>query len=376
MTRRTDGAIVRRVMPAISSARARPRLHEHLPDPPRCLQLAELPTPVERAPWLDTPGAEAWIKRDDRSSALYGGGKVRKLEWALANAPYDGPEGITSIGGTGSNHLVALAIFLHSLGRRLHAIVFDQPIDDHVLHNLGTVASLGSTFSYYPRRWMLPIAYLARWLRPRPDRGTFMEPGASTPLACFGFVEAGLELAAQIAAGELPRPSTIFITGGTGGASAGLALGLSIAGVSTHLHVVSAVEPVLYNRPLMRAKLRAVHATLRRHGLAGPARAGRRLGDAGVTWTLDHRFVGAGYGARTAAGTEAAARAAEHGISLDGTYTSKCAAALACADLRGPVLFWHTHAATDLHPLVRPGWEARLPPRLRTKIEAAQAAIP
>ena len=65
-------------MPATSPVRPRPRLHEHLPDPPRCLQLADLPTPVERAPWLDVPGSEAWIKRDDRSSALYGGGKVRK----------------------------------------------------------------------------------------------------------------------------------------------------------------------------------------------------------------------------------------------------------------------------------------------------------
>src|SRR5690606_4518920 len=102
----------------------------------------------------------------------------------------------------------------------------------------------------------------------------------------------------------------------------------------------------------------------------------RRLAQAGVTWTLDHRFVGAGYGARTDAGAEAAARAAEHGVHLDGTYTSKCAAALAAADASGPVLFWHTHAATDLNPLVRPGWEARLPPRLRGKIEAAQAAIP
>lgn len=352
--------------------RARPRLHEHLPDPPRCLQLADLPTPVERAPWLDTAGAEAWIKRDDRSSGLYGGGKVRKLEWALANPPYAGPEAITSIGGTGSNHLVALAIFLHHLGRRLHAIVFDQPITDHVLHNLGTVASLGSTFSYYPRRWMLPAAYVARWLRPRPERGVFMEPGASTPIACLGFVEAGLELATQIAAGEIPRPNTIFITGGTGGASAGLAIGLAIAGVKAHLHVVSAVEPILYNRPLMSAKLRAVHRVLRRAGLPGPASVRKQLTEAGVTWSLDHRFVGQGYGFATTEGREAAVRASEHGVHLDGTYTSKCAAALHVTEARGPVLFWHTHAATDLRPLVAPGWEARLPPRLRAKIEAAQ----
>ncbi|MBL4686711.1 MAG: D-cysteine desulfhydrase family protein, partial [Nannocystaceae bacterium] len=85
---------------------------EHLSSPPRCLDLAQLPTPVQRAPWWDADGREAWIKRDDLSSSLYGGGKVRKLEFALANAPFNGQDSITSSGGLGSNHLVALALYL------------------------------------------------------------------------------------------------------------------------------------------------------------------------------------------------------------------------------------------------------------------------
>jgi hypothetical protein len=56
--------------------------------PPARLALADLPTPVERAPWLDGAGVEVWIKRDDRTSGLYGGGKVRKLEWLLASDKY------------------------------------------------------------------------------------------------------------------------------------------------------------------------------------------------------------------------------------------------------------------------------------------------
>ena len=39
-------------------------------------------TVTKRAPWLDVGGAEVWIKRDDQSSRLYGGGKVRKLDEA------------------------------------------------------------------------------------------------------------------------------------------------------------------------------------------------------------------------------------------------------------------------------------------------------
>lgn len=349
--------------------RKAPRLSSVL-SAPRCLALADLPTPVERAPWLDTRHAEAWIKRDDLSSPIYGGGKVRKLEWALANPPFDGPQPVISMGGIGSNHLVALALFLHHLDRRLHAIVFDQTPTEHALHNLATVASQDASFWYYPRRWQLAFAYLRLWLGRTPDGGIFMEPGASTPLACFGFVEAGLELAVQIDGGELPAPATIFITGGTGGASSGLALGLGLAGISTRLHVVSAVEPALNNRFLMAAKLRAVHAELRRHGLEGPKSATRRLRDAGVHWQLDHRFVGEGYGVPSAEGTEAARLADEHGVHLDPTYTSKCVAALRAADARGPVLFWHTHGHTDLRPFIAPDWRERLPERLRRSLPA------
>ena len=50
--------------------------------PPR-LVLASLPTPVEALPWIE--GGSVWIKRDDQSSSLYGGGKVRKLEWILGD---------------------------------------------------------------------------------------------------------------------------------------------------------------------------------------------------------------------------------------------------------------------------------------------------
>ena len=60
-----------------------PRLAEALP----YAALADLPTPVER---LDRLGAEfavgqLFIKRDDQTGALFGGNKVRKLEFLLGN---------------------------------------------------------------------------------------------------------------------------------------------------------------------------------------------------------------------------------------------------------------------------------------------------
>jgi CubicO group peptidase (beta-lactamase class C family) len=49
------------------------------------VSLGTFPTPVER---LSVPGAaqEVWVKRDDRSGQSYGGNKIRKLEFLLADA--------------------------------------------------------------------------------------------------------------------------------------------------------------------------------------------------------------------------------------------------------------------------------------------------
>jgi 1-aminocyclopropane-1-carboxylate deaminase/D-cysteine desulfhydrase-like pyridoxal-dependent ACC family enzyme len=76
---------------------------------------------------------------------------------------------------------------------------------------------------------------------------------------------------------------------------------------------------------------------------------------------IERGFVGSGYGARTAAGTAALARAAELGVELEPTYTAK---AFACVlelveRLRGTrrarplrIVYWHTHSAVSLAPLL------------------------
>lgn len=348
------------------SVNERPLLRR-LARPPHCLDLADLPTPVERAAWWDEDGREVWVKRDDLSSELYGGGKVRKLELALANPPYDGVEPITSSGGLGSNHLVALALYLQRMNRRLHAIVFDQPMTEHVRQNLAVLASLDTTFWYVRQRWELPLTWGAYYAMRRREHGVYMTPGASTPLAALGFVNAGLELAAQIEAGELPKPGTIFITGGTGGACAGLSIGLAMAGISTHVRIVSAVEPALFNAGWLHMRLWETHRELVKHGWSGPG-VRTLLRKAGVRWSTDHAQVGDCYGAPTAEGRRIAMRAAEHGLHLDPTYTSKCAAALSRWRGRGPVLFWTTHASNDLRRHIVESWPARLPPRLRRHV--------
>lgn len=340
--------------------------------PPARLALADLPTPVQRSPWLDTPTAEVWIKRDDQTSRVYGGGKVRKLEWLLASPRYAGDGPVLSMGGVGSHHLLALALFLRTQGREAHALTFDQVFTPHVRATLAALASAGARVWSVQSRASLPWALLGYHVWDRPARtGVWMPAGGSSGVGGLGFVEAGLELGRQIDAGELPRPATIYMTGGSAASSAGLALGLGLAGVSTHLRIVSAVEPVFlapwsWGRMVGKIWGTLVEAGLHRE-LAVDGWPGL-LRRAKVSWSIDHSQLGGGYAVPTPAGERSVALAQLHGCMLETTYTGKCAAALQAdlADGRaGPVLLWNTHAGTDLGTLATPGWEQKLSARLR-----------
>lgn len=356
-------------------------LSPFLSAPPRRFALASLPTPVEPAPWIGGDGVQVFVKREDRTSPIYGGGKVRKLEWLLANPPYDDGRPIVSIGGIGSHHLLAVALFLREQGRTLHAWCFDQVPTRHTLQDLAALVSVGGQLWPVKTRLRLPLAALAyyTWARPA-QRGVYMPPGGTTGLGCLGFVEAGLELAQQVADGVLPAPAALYITGGTCGSSAGVALGLALAGLPVRLSVVSALEPLYVNDGTFKRTLSAAFRALVDAGLRSDLAALGPVGllaRAGVTWSMDHAQVGPGYAVPTPAGEAVVALGAAAGLPLETTYTGKCLAALrsdlAAGKVRGPVVFWSTQAATDLRPLIAPGWQERLPARLRRRLAAAGA---
>ena len=79
--------------------------------------LVNAPTPVERLESLSSRvGKDIWIKRDDKTSPIYGGNKPRKLEFILADASASGRKELVTGGGLGSNHALATAIFGQSQG--------------------------------------------------------------------------------------------------------------------------------------------------------------------------------------------------------------------------------------------------------------------
>jgi 1-aminocyclopropane-1-carboxylate deaminase/D-cysteine desulfhydrase-like pyridoxal-dependent ACC family enzyme len=322
------------------------------------LRLADLPTPVARLDRLcDCLGRDdLYIKRDDLSSALYGGNKVRKLEFLLGQARRRGASTLLTMGGLGSNHLLATALHGNSLGFRTVGVVFPQPINAGVRRNMAADRGVGAELVQIASKYLLPLS-VAKTLAEvtiKEGRAPLLIPGGgSSPLGALGFVNAGLELAEQVSRGELPEPAALFLPYGTGGTAAGLALGLQLAGLETRVLAVRVIDRLLANRPRMLFFMRALAKFA---GSAGdrldlPAGPGENL-------QIVPGYIGPGYGHRT----RAAERAVElfgrlEGIELEFTYTGKAAAALldCAAWMRGPLLFWNTYSSANIDDWVAKG---------------------
>src|SRR5204863_6183468 len=78
-----------------------------------------------------------------------------------------------------------------------------------------------------------PLIYAAHsdWRRLRPPY--FLTVGGSSALGTLGYVDAALELAAQVERGELPAPTHVLVALGSGGTAAGLVLGFALAGLGS-----------------------------------------------------------------------------------------------------------------------------------------------
>ena len=113
--------------------RSRPALFDAIPGLAGRLPwrpLAHAPTPVERcsaiASWLGRD--DVWMKRDDLISPLYGGNKVRRYEFVLADALERKARTLVTAGGIASTQVMATAILGAHVGLPVRAVLFDQPL--------------------------------------------------------------------------------------------------------------------------------------------------------------------------------------------------------------------------------------------------------
>jgi D-cysteine desulfhydrase len=334
--------------PSIALERRFPELAGRLPR----RSIASLPTPVHRLAALGGAAGidELWVKRDDLTGQPYGGNKVRKLEWLLADALARGHRSVLTTGALGSNHALATTIYARAAGLRVLLVLVPQPITAHVRRALLLDHAYGAAIHAVPsiaaaRRRV--VALLARGVLAR-DRPYLVPTGGSSAIGTLGYVNAALELAEQVAAGDVPEPAAVVVPLGSGGTVAGLVAGLALAGLGTRVVAVR-VTDLLPPSPAFLARL----ANRALAELAGLGAGFPRLVLTPADFVVRSDWLGPGYGAPTPEGVDARRRiAASEGLVVETTYGAKAlAGALALASepaWRGrPLLFWHTYSSAD-----------------------------
>jgi D-cysteine desulfhydrase len=329
-----------------------PALRDALP----CIDLAELPTPLVPLPSrCDGAGAASvHVKCDDLTSAVYGGNKVRKLSLLLGAARARGARSVLTFGGAGSNHALATALFAARLGMRCRSILGPQHNAHSVRRNL--LAALRAGAILCPCAWHDTAGETRRRFFEAADEDgvcpSVIPPGGSSPLGAVGFVDAAFELRAQVRAGALQEPHSIYVASGTMGTCVGLALGLAAAGMSTRVEAVRVTTDPYTGMARARALFRACNSLLSNADPEFP-----QYPFPEDRFRIREDFFGGQYALYTDASADAVRRARQDGgIHLEGTYTGKTFAALlhdaAAGALRGKrVVFWNTHNSRDMAAL-------------------------
>lgn len=251
-----------------------------LPNLPRRLALAQLPTRILHLPLLSAQlPVDLYMKRDDETGVELSGNKVRKLEFLLAEALEHKADHILTCGGVQSNHGRATAVAARRLG--MDCTLFlrtpdgrpPRAMDGNLLLDrmVGARLRFISPETYAHRSAVLDEE--ARHLRSGGRRPYIIPEGGSNALGSCGYIATIFELVEQMTQGEppalvpwrdrLPRAVTaadrfvfdhvVFATG-SGGTAAGLHLGRHLAGLAMDVWGV----PVCDDRAYFMGRVEAI----------------------------------------------------------------------------------------------------------------------
>jgi len=320
------------------------------------IKIGNFPSRVERLEEMGNAHRfpELYIKRDDCCHSVYGGNKIRKLEYVLADAKSKNRKLLIAVGATGSNQVLATGIHGGGQGFRVMGLMFHQPNAEYLRRNLLLDCHYGVevkyTDSFVGEIFLLFSEYLKAALR--GDRPYYVPGGASSPAGSLGFVNAVYELKEQIEEGLMPEPDYIVAAAGSLGTTAGLELGCRLLGLKTRVLAVGVSTPRVVNPRGLANMVRSICGYMRKHDPDVPE---VRCTENDVTMLMD--YLGDGYAHITELGFATVRDMGRlEGIPLDTTYTGKAlGGGLDWLKRNGEqdkvVLFWDTYNSVDLSEL-------------------------
>jgi len=324
--------------------------------------LATLPTPVTKECLMTARGQRVvTVKHDNLTGDVYGGNKVRKLEFLLGRARDRRAERVATFGTVASNHALATALYASALGLECTCLLSHQSQTPLVAAVLNSHLQIGTEIICLNGKRSERVQIMRRTLQNR--RINLIPAGGSNWLGVVGFVGAALELAGQVSAGELTAPDRLYVANGTMGTAAGLALGLALAGLPTEVQAIRVTPDFVANTRAMQRLIAKTAFVLNHLDTKIP----RNLADR-VRLSFRDEFFAGGY-AMFDDQTERAVSVAgkELNLVLETTYTGKAMAAmlhdLDQTEHQGQsVLFWNTFNSRPLPATAeRPANTSRLP---------------
>ncbi len=311
---------------------------------PRVL-LAHLPTPLEHLPNLSRAigGPNFYVKRDDCSGLGFGGNKVRKLEFLMADALSQNASTIVTMGTLQSNHPPLTAAAACKLGLKCELILEHRvAIDDEEYHRsanvfMDRIYGAGIRLVSGGEDSFGVMESVANEVRQLGEIPYVIPRGGSTPVGALGYVECAREILDQAKHENLTFDYIVHATG-SGGTQAGLLVGLRAVQCDTPVIGIGVNDskPVKTKRVLDLARETSAY-----------------LGIPGIVSSDDViancDYVGAGYGVTTPDMRAALLQVARlEGLLLDPVYSGKGMAGMIDLTIKGffadarNVLFIHT----------------------------------
>jgi len=302
------------------------------------IRLGHYPTPFAKLENISREtGLNLYIKRDDLCGVLFGGNKVRKLEYLLADAKAKGMDVVLTAGGAQSNHAALTAACCKKLGITPVLLLKKRGVTE-TKGNLLLEQFLDAEVRFIDTDSYAEVyaegERLMEELRKKGKRPALIPVGGSIPLGALGYLDAAEEIAEQarvlIPGGKIDH---IVCCSGSGGTHAGLVTGAKKLGVKVTGIVVS-VETDFQNEILQLAR--------------GTARLAGIDADIALDDITLKDYIGPGYAKPSEEGTAAIRFMAEReGIFLDPVYTGKAFAGL--LDLRKKNYFKDDETVVFVH---------------------------
>ncbi len=302
-------------------------------------------------------GVNLYIKREDFSGqSLFGGNKIRKLEYLIGDAKKQGAEYVFTYGATQSNHAMQTVEVCRKEGLKpiiyLRAIV--EPDENDIRSNLLLDKIMGaevhvikqeageSDAEFKARTRRLGQEHMAR-LEAEGHKCYDIPGGGASPIGNCGFIGGFVELTEQLEQAGI-HADYLFHATGTGGTTVGLHIGKKLLGSDMEIIPIEVSDHgPLYRQQCADLAMRTLECV------------GTECEFTADDFHTDTGYYYPGYEMPSEGGTEAIKMLAQNeGLFVDPVYSGKALAGLIDYVRSGKVpqgsnvVFLHTGGATAL----------------------------